>query len=404
MRNIKKCRVCEKTDFIKTIDLGELYLSGKFFSANYKVPKKRITLVQCKNCGLNQLLQQFDLNLLYDHNYGYQSSLNKSMYTHLELKARDLKKKLKLKKTDIILDIGSNDATTLSFFKSQKIKIGIDAVASKFKKKYKNINAIMIEDFFPTEKLKRFIGDKKIKLISSYSCFYDLPNPVLFAKHIEQNLKDDGIWVLEQSYLPFMLKTNSFDTICHEHIEYYKLKDIENICELSNLKIINVTFNTINGGSFSIEISKKNSKFKVKKIVKKTIEDEMNTNWTNEFKKFKKRIIKQKKNLITFLNNQLKYNKKVLGIGASTKGSVLLQYFGVTKKQINFIGEVNKDKFNKVTPGNKIPIINEAQILEMKPDYIIIFTWHFKKFFLENKKFKGVKMVFPLPNFEIVQN
>ena len=326
------------------------------------------------------------------------------MYTHLELKARDLKKKLKLKKTDIILDIGSNDATTLSFFKSQKIKIGIDAVASKFKKKYKNINAIMIEDFFPTEKLKRFIGDKKIKLISSYSCFYDLPNPVLFAKHIEQNLTVDGIWVLEQSYLPFMLKTNSFDTICHEHIEYYMLKDIANICELSNLKITNVTFNMINGGSFSIEISKKNSKFKVKKIVKKTIEDEMNTNWANEFKKFKKRIIEQKKNLITFLNNQLKYNKKVLGIGASTKGSVLLQYFGVTKKQINFIGEVNKDKFNKVTPGNKIPIINEAQILEMKPDYIIIFTWHFKKFFLENKKFKGLKMVFPLPNFEIVQN
>ena len=404
MVNIKKCRICKSNDLSNTINLGNLSLSGKFFKNQNLVPKRKLSLVICNNCGLNQILQVYDLSILYDMNYGYQSSQNKSMYNHLLKKAKKLKTKLKISKNDIVIDIGSNDATTLSFFKENKLKIGIDGIAKKFKNNYKKINALAINDFFPSKKLDKILLNKKAKLISAYSCFYDLPDPVKFARGIEKILSEDGIWSIEQSYFPSMLDANSFDTICHEHIEYYRLTDIDNICKKSNLKIIDVQFNDINGGSFAVNISHKNSKFKISKNVKQTLKKESKVNWKLELKKFVNRIEKQKKITTDFLNKQVKNKKIVLGIGASTKGSILLQYYKISNRQIRFIGEVNREKFNCRTPGTNIEIISEDKILNLKPDFLFIFTWHFKEFFIKNKKFKNTNLIFPLPKFHIVKN
>ena len=89
--------------------------------------------------------------------------------------------------------------------------------------------------------------------------FYDLPDPLMFARDIESILKNDGVWHIEMSYMPSMIKKNSYDTICHEHLEYYSIKSLSYLMKKANLKIINVSFNEVNGGSISLDVAKNKS-------------------------------------------------------------------------------------------------------------------------------------------------
>ena len=161
-----------------------------------------------------------------------------------------------LKKGNSVLDIGSNDGTFLSFFKKNLKLYACDPTIKKFKKYYrKDIN--LTADFFTGEKFKGL----KFNLITSIAMFYDLPDPLKFANDINSVLANNGIWHIEMSYMPSMLNNNSYDTICHEHLEYYSVKSLKYLMDLANLKIINISFNQINGGSISLDVAKKKSKF-----------------------------------------------------------------------------------------------------------------------------------------------
>jgi NDP-4-keto-2,6-dideoxyhexose 3-C-methyltransferase len=398
----KNCRVCSSTNLSTVINLGPQALTGVFIKDGESVSKFNMSLSMCDECGLTQINEVYDLDLLYGDGYGYESALNSSMVSHLESKAKKLQKIINLKENDIVIDIGSNDATSLSFFDNDLIKIGVDFTGKKFEEKYKEYNSILVPDFFPSPKIDTILKGRKASIVSSYSCFYDLPDPVFFANEVSKILKEDGLWCLEQSYMPLMLDTNSFDTICHEHIEYYKLNDIQNICSVSNLEIKDVEYNDINGGSFSVILGHKNDFIKQNKVVAELLEKENAKNWINEFNDFNNRILLLKEELIKKLGELKKDGKRVAGIGASTKGNVLLQYYGIDSDLIECIGEVNPNKFGCKTPGTGIPIISEDKVLESKPDYLLILPWHFKEFFLHNEKFKGFSLILPLPNLEII--
>ncbi len=398
----KSCRVCNSSNLETVIDLGNQALTGVFVEEGNSVNKFNMSLSMCKDCGLTQINEVYDLNLLYGDGYGYESALNSSMVNHLASKANELKNIVNLKDNDIIIDIGSNDATTLSFFENNVLKIGVDYTGSKFLEKYEEHKSLLVPDFFPSKKLDEIIKGKKAKIISSYSCFYDLPDPVFFAKEVSKILSSDGVWCLEQSYMPSMLETNSFDTICHEHIEYYRLTDIKNICDYADLEIKDVKFNDINGGSFSLIVAHKNSSISQNDTVLDVLEKENSKNWIQEFKNFNYRIEDLKDLTIKKLSHLKKEGKRVVGIGASTKGNVLLQYYGINSDLLECIGEVNKNKFGCKTPGTNIPIVNEDELLKTNPDYLFILPWHFKEFFLNSRKFKGFKAIFPLPTMEII--
>lgn len=329
------------------------------------------------------------------------------MVNHIKNKIEYIRKKIKIENGDVILDIGSNDGTLLKFFNYNKYElIGIDPTISKFKKYYpKEIKTVA--KFFSKKNLNKTLKKKKVKLVTSIAMFYDLPNPISFAKDIYDLLDDDGIWHLEQSYSGHMLKNLSYDTICHEHLEYYSLKSIKYIFDICNLKIIDIQFNKINGGSFAISVAKKNSSLKVNKLaIQKILNDEIKNkiNSSTTYKNFFKKIHKEKIKLVNLLSNLNKKNKVVFGYGASTKGNVILQYCNFKKNQIKFICDVNKDKQNCYTPGSKIKIISENFAKKIKPDYYIVLPWHFKKFILEKEKSlikRGTRFIFPLPTLQI---
>ena len=409
-REIKKCRLCNSEDIITVLHLGDQYLTGVFPKNNSdNITKGPLELVSCNNCKLLQLKHSFSLDEMYGDNYGYRSSLNQSMVEHLKNKISFLEDLCSLNENDIVLDIGSNDATTLKSYKNEVVKkIGIDPTGTKFKDFYTN-GIELIPEFFPSKIFKEKFNNKKVKIITSIAMFYDLESPKNFVKEIVSSLDKDGIWHFEQSYMPKMLEMNAYDTICHEHLEFYSLSVIVELLREFNLDIIDVEINEINGGSFAVPACHKDSKIydrntaKINLLLKK--ENDLQIGSLDSYISFRNQITKHKNDLLSLLRSLKEEGKTVIGYGASTKGNVLLQYCGITKNEIAFISEVNSDKFNCVTPGSNIPIISEKEARELNPDYFLVLPWHFKSnILLREKDFisKGGKFIFPLPDIEII--
>ena len=404
---IKKCRSCKSKNLKKSFNLGSQKLTGVFPNKrSQKIPSGSLEMVFCENCKLLQLKNSFNPDIMYGDNYGYMSSLNQSMVDHLKKKSSKLKRISNLNINETVIDIGSNDGTFLKFFSSKHKLIGVDPTIKKLSKFYRK-DIIQLPSFFSQENLKKVSKDKA-KIITSISMFYDLENPVKFSQDVFSLLDNNGIWHLEQSYMPMMLKNNSYDTICHEHLEYYSLKSIKYIFDKVGFKIIDLEFNDINGGSFSITVAKKLSKYKeathlVKWLLYK--EDLFKYNDQKTFKLFFENIKKHKKVFRKLLIDLKKKKKKIIGYGASTKGNVILQYCNIDSKLLPYICEVNSFKHGRYTPGSKIKIISEKQAKSLKPDFFLVLPWHFKNFIIrKEKKFldQNKNIIFPLPDIEII--
>jgi NDP-4-keto-2,6-dideoxyhexose 3-C-methyltransferase len=407
---ISKCRICSGEQFETVMDLGSQVLTGVFpKSEDEVVTSGPVELIRCSSeggCGLVQLRQSYDLEEMYGMNYGYRSGLNSSMVEHLKRKVKKIIEMGVLNTDDLIIDIGSNDATTLKAYPESTYKlVGIDPTGVKFAEYYPE-NIKLVPEFFSAEAVAKATQGGKAKVITSFSMFYDLEDPVAFAMEVAGALHDEGVWVFEQSYLPAMLRANSFDTICHEHIDFYALRQIEWILEKAGMKVLDVEFNDVNGGSFSVTASKKASSLPQKTdLIDAILNDERDLalDTSAPYEKFCNGAEIAKRDFHKFLENARAEGKTVAGLGASTKGNVLLQHFNLSKSDIKSIGEVNPDKFGSFTPGTHIPLVDEKQLLETNPDYLVVLPWHFKSFFLSLPHLSGRSLVFPLPYLHIIE-
>lgn len=407
---IKNCRVAtESQNLVSVLNLGKQVLTGVF----PKSPEEEITsgpleLVWCPDSGLLQLAHTYEADEMYGENYGYRSGLNQSMVKHLTDKVAYLERLIPLNAGDVVLDIGSNDATSLKAYSTSGLRrIGIDPTGAKFQEYYPD-NIALVPDFFSADAYKS-VEKKQARIITSIAMFYDLDSPVTFAREIESVLAHDGVWHFEQSYMPSMLRTNSYDTICHEHLEYYSLGVVKLILEAAGLRIVDVVMNAVNGGSFAVTAAKKDNKtIKSNDAVVNWMleqEDRMGLGTPKPFREFEERVFRHRDDLVRLIRSLRADGKKVLGYGASTKGNVLLQFCGFTPDDILAIAEVNPEKFGAYTPGTHIPIISEEEAHAMKPDYFIVLPWHFKNGIVQREKeflALGGNMIFPFPEIEIV--
>ena len=405
---ITKCRICKDENLSLVVSLGQQYLTGVFpKTKTEEVSKGDLDLVWCENCTLLQMKQSYDLGEMYGDNYGYRSGLNSSMVKHLQRKIQMLEQLVNPKNEDLVIDIGSNDATTLKAYAGKHRRVGIDPTGKKFKEYYTE-DITLIPDFFTAEAFNKLFPNEKAKIITSIAMFYDLESPGDFVRDIEHCLEDEGVWHFEQSYMPSMLRTNSYDTICHEHVEFYSLKVVKDLLENNGLRVIDVQMNDINGGSFAVTACKKNASYKSNiAVVNWLLKQEINLglDTLKPYLDFQDIAIKHRQNLLELLEALVADGKKIIGYGASTKGNVLLQYCEITPRLISHIAEVNEDKFGSFTPGTLIPIISEKEAKAMNPDYFLVLPWHFKNNILEREKdyiAQGGKFIFPLPEIEIV--
>lgn len=414
INEINKCRICGNTDLISILNLGEQVLSGRFpTEIDARIPKAPLELVKCNDeknqnaCGLLQLKHSVSPDEMYGKKYGYRSGINITMKQHLKEIVNQIEKMIDFNDGDVVLDIGSNDATLLKYYNNQKIvRIGIDPTGKQFEEHYTE-NIKLIPDYFSASNFYSLGIKKKSKAITSIAMFYDLEEPMKFVQEINKILDKDGVWILEQSYMPTMLKNNSFDTICHEHLEYYSLKQIVWMIEKNDMEIINVELNDINGGSFRIYICHKNSKHKynidnINNIF--SIEKEMRLDTEIPFKNFRNNIINLRNKLFNLIREEKEKGKSIFLYGASTKGNVILQYCGLDNKLIKGAADRNPEKWGLLTPGTKIPIMSEEEARNERPDYFLVLPWHFRNEFLERESEyleSGGKFIFPLPEIEI---
>lgn len=413
IRKRTTCRVCGSNSLTPVIDLGPQYLQGSFVKPGKEMPSTRkinCSLVRCNPqedenaCGLLQMEHSVPPEILYAA-YWYRSGTNATMRNHLKEIVDSTLGILKKDKCTV-LDIGCNDGTLLGYYPAEWEKFGCDPsdVAQEVK------IATVVQDIFPSAELSKAIGDKKMDVITSIAMFYDLENPVGFVKDIKRFLSPEGVWVFEMSYMPRMLELDSYDTICHEHLEFYSLAVLEKIVGMAGMKIFKISFNDINGGSIRCYATHKESSLYYNKEDHKLMNDirqqefDLELDTDKPYVAFQYRIEKVKNELHDLLVKFKKEGKKVHVYGASTKGNTILQWCDINNMLVEYAAERNPDKYGAYTLGTNIPIISEAESRAMNPDYYLVLPWHFKAEFVEREKEaleKGTGFIFPIPTIDI---
>ena len=409
------CRICGSSPLKRVIDLGEQYIASRFVGEDVPKDLRRaypLELVRCAEkdkCGLVQLRHSIQPSLLYC-DYGYRSGINESMRSNLAEIARKAEELVRLKKGDTVLDIGCNDGTLLASYQTRGIdRLGFDP-AENVARSAREIGFEVVIDFFSAQGYRKVRPNVKAKIITSIAMFYDLESPTHFVRDIASILHPEGVWVIELSYLPSMLRKNAFDTICHEHLEYYALSQIEWMLEKEGLKVQRVELNEVNGGSIRLFIGKKESTFAGPdnaREVERMRRDEKSLGLDSDqpYSAFCDNVLKVRDDLRRLLLDLARAGKTVYLYGASTKGNVIIQFFGIDKTWVLKAADRNPDKWGKRTLGTDIPIISEEQARTDKPDYFLVLPWHFFEGFKQRERTfleGGGKFIVPLPEVKVV--
>ncbi|CFX56054.1 C-methyltransferase [Candidatus Filomicrobium marinum] len=415
IRHKKTCRVCKSPSLKPVIDLQPQYLQGSFVKAGTLSPPLRkipTSLVRCDvsaeegACGLLQLQHSIPPEILYA-NYWYRSGTNRTMRDHLQgivhaamaIVAPNDKR---------VLDIGCNDGTLLATYPKDFELWGFDPsdIAQEITDWVQVVGTT-----FPSSQGRARIAGRKFDVITSIAMFYDLEDPIDFASNIKQSLADDGIWILEMSYMPLMLKMNSFDTICHEHLEYYSLEVLHYIARAAGLRIFRAELNAINGGSIRcyvchescIKYDTREADSYIRRL--QLMEFEMQLDTDEPYRAFQGRIERLREDMNKLMGCIRANGETVHVYGASTKGNVLLQWYNIDTFKIEYAADRNPQKNGAQTLGTNIKIISEEKSRAMKPDYYLVLPWHFRREFIEREAEtirNGTKMLFPLPTIEVV--
>lgn len=415
VREIEACRVCGNRKLLPILSLGRQFFSDFVSSKEKPGIMAPLELVLCdpsgKGCGLLQLRHTLAPGAMYRH-YWYQSGINKTMQDALADITSRAQNFVELKEGDIVLDIGCNDGTLLRSYGKEGLRLaGFDPAVNLVPLASRGTTKI-INDFFSARAFEKEFGHAKAKIITSIAMFYDLDDPNTFVSNVAKILDENGVWVIQMSYLPSMLSQNAFDNVCHEHLEYYSLSSLENLLSRHKLRAIDVETNDVNGGSFRIFIAHRKS---AAKLAKK--ESERNVSRMREYEKgfglggleayssFARRIEGLKERTAAFIKKEVKNGRKVWVYGASTKGNVLLQYYGLDSTLISGAAERNPDKYGKMTIGSLIPIFSEEHARKQKPDYFLLLPWHFLREFVQRERDflkSGGKFIVPLPELKVV--
>lgn len=410
---VEKCRICGNPDLVPVLDLGNQALSAIFPTADAPDPgRSPLELVLCSGpedsdvCRLLQLKHSASVGEMYGLTYGYRSSTSPMMRSHLKAKVDQLLELVKPVPGDIVLDIGCNDGTLLNFYRDRGlVRIGMDPSSAKFASNFDS-DIRVIHDFFAASGVRSLVGDAKCRIVTSIAMFYDLDDPQAFVDDIKQVLAPDGIWAFELSYLPLMFTNLTYDQVCHEHVTYLALSQIERLLKKAGLRILDVSFNEVNGGSFHILACHDDGPYASETAkLQAILAAEEPLKGFAPYERFQDRVNAHRDDVRNFLALAKAAGKTVYGYGASTKGNITLNFCDATPDDMVAICDAQEQKYGLVTPGVRIPIVSKAEARAAQPDYMLVLIWHFRKEIIEDEMEylrKGGKLVFALPRMHIV--
>lgn len=403
------------------LDLGEIYVSDFLTDINTEYngrERASLRLKMDEAIGAPRLTKVVNPDVMYGK-YWYHSGTNASMTNQLRKIAEEVSSRIKYTKGDVWLDIACNDGTMFRFIPKEFIKLGIDPVEDSFLDMSSGLADSIVQDYFSLKAYEKTgYGNKKCKVITTIAMLYDLDNAHSFIEDVKSILDDDGVWVVQISYTPLMVKQMAFDNICHEHVYYHSLNSLKKLIEPHGFKIVDCSLNDTNGGSCRVYFQKDNAKensfgtkplrdvcqYRVESILNYET-NKMDISKPEIWKQFYKNLEELKYQTVSFIRQERAKGKVIYGYGASTKGNTLLQYYGLTPDDITAIAERSPEKYGKYVVGTNIPIVSEKQMRKANPDYLFVLPWHFIKEFCEREtKFlnDGGKFIVPCPKFEVI--
>jgi NDP-4-keto-2,6-dideoxyhexose 3-C-methyltransferase len=414
-KRIDSCRSCGSKELLDILSLGDLHVTNFVNSEEEQGPKIPLELTLCNpekgGCGLLQLRHTTRPDLMWGDQYWYKSGINSMIMADLQDIVEKSKKIIPLNFGDVVIDIGCNDGTMFEYYKIPGLNlVGFEPsknVAAEAQAK----GIKVINDFFNHESFKQDLGDKRAKIVTAISMFYDLDNPDDFLEDVAKCLDRDGLFVIQQNYLATMLKNNALDNICHEHLEYYSYFSLENLLNRHGFETFDVELNEINGGSIRTYVRFKGSKVHQSDEAKERLrnliqfEKEEGLDKIETYHAFARRVDSIKQKLMNFLIEEKKKGKTICALGASTRGNTILQYFGLNSDLIGCIFDKNPDKEGKRTVGSLIPVTSPDNIAKYNPHYQLVLICHiFKGVGEDEKRFSenGGKFILPLPEIRII--
>ena len=404
-----KCRVCGSPDLTEVIQIREQYLSPTFVETNDDNPlaeiKVPMTLLLCGECGLLQLKESVHSDLLY-RQYFYRSSTSTTMQNDLLDVVRDVVAKADPQPGEVVVDIGANDGWTISNFPSNLTRIGVEP-ARNIDWSHLDRSIQIVNDYFSAPALSRALNGRKVKTFTACAMFYDLDDPNSFVADVKSLLAPDGVWCIQLSYLALMLKNMNFYDICNEHLEYYSLRVLDTLMRRHGLMIFDASTNHVNGGSARVFITHVEAKRPVSKELESLLADEdaMNLRDVDTFRRFMNDVEDLSRRVVSHLEQHRAEGRLVIGLGASTKGNMLLQLFGITKEMMPYISERNPDKVGLRSLGIDMELISEERARELKPACMLVLPWYFKDEIVRREREyiqAGGELLFPMPYAHVV--
>jgi NDP-4-keto-2,6-dideoxyhexose 3-C-methyltransferase len=409
------CRVCGSNKLTPILSLGDQYVTNFVDDPRGEFPKGPLQLVLCNvkdgGCGLLQLKHTVERDVLY-RKYWYQSGISSTMVKALANITTAAKSLIELHAGDIVVDIGANDGTLLRQYNVPGL-ITVGFEPSNLWQLAAKDNSKIINNYFNYKSFKEQFRDKKAKVITSIAMFYDLEDPNSFVEDIKKCLDPQGLWIIQMNYLGSMLENNTFDNISHEHLEYYSLLSLTNLVQRHDLEVFDVEVNDVNGGSFRVYIKHKGESIKGFQDSEQRLRNQRNYEEKKGFEdltvynEFAKQIEQSRKELMAFLSQEVRAGKKIFIYGASTRGLVVLQYFGINNKLISGAADMNSDKWRKFIVGTNIPIMSVDEYRKQKPDYLLVLPYHFLEEIKQQEADflnKGGKMIVAIPRFKVIEN
>jgi len=390
--------------------LGSLCISNFYEKeVGNDAPKPELTLGFCEQSGLVQLTSQPEAHLMWGDTYWYKSGTNQFMRDALKDVVEKSQQFIRYEKEDVWLDIAANDGTLLGYVKGF-YRIGIDP--SAYPEASSN-SELIVKDYFTAAS---YPVEKKAKVITCCAMFYDLHNPITFLKDVKSVLDKNGVLVLQLSYTPAMLVQYEVGNILHEHVAYYTLKSLEYALNAAGLTVCDLELNNVNGGSIRVYCHHSDVDFKFKTRADMDIasiriqslrdfESSQGFNKKDCYLRFFETMKAEKDKFLSFLSEQKSAGKIFYGYGASSKGNTVLQWYGLTDRDIVAIAERQERKHGLECAGSRIPVCSEQDARAARPDYMIVFPWHFISEFKEREKEylkNGGKFVVLSPKFEVI--
>lgn len=411
------CRCCEG-GLELILSLGELYVSNFIAPGEPDGIKAPLDLVICRRCHLLQLKHTVPGEAMYQ-NYWYRSGTNQTMRNALADIANKSELLIHLRKGEAVLDIGCNDGTLLAAYKTGGIsRIGFDPARNLAIYSKKVADQVIVDYFGADAYLQnQDLKSRHPKIITSIAMFYDLEDPNRFVSDVKAVMHPDGLWVVQMSYLPLMLKQNELGNICHEHLEYYSLQSFEYLLRLHEFEVVDLELNDVNGGSLRAYIRNRSADTSAfadatyRELAAERVrtlreqEIRMGLDDIRTYREFAAWVERIKQDVVGFIKEQVRQGKTVYVYGASTKGNTLLQYFGLDHPLIKAAAERNPDKWGKMTVGTHIPIVSEEDARAAKPDFFLVLPWHFIEEFQAREKnylLSGGKFIVPMPHFTLI--